>query len=83
MPRGYSNCKISDDQVEEVYVDLMHGVSYTEIAMEWGVTRQLIYLMDHGRRRKLAGFNYPISECYGEKKRTEGEVAKEGFHWLD
>jgi len=58
-------CKLTEERVEEIYVELREGTAIKEIALMFDVSRCLIEQVNNGITWVVEGFDYPI---YKRKK---------------
>ena len=53
-------CKLTEERVEEIYVELREGTAIKEIALMFDVSRCLIEQVNNGITWVVEGFDYPI-----------------------
>ena len=58
-------CKLTEERVEEIYIELREGTAIKEIALMFDVSRCLIEQVNNGITWVVEGFDYPI---YKRKK---------------
>jgi len=51
---------LTENQAEEIRIDIRDGVSFAAIAREWNLSETLVQRINSGRRYKLDGYSYPI-----------------------
>ena len=59
----------SDEEIEEIYVDLRAGRSNNAIAHDFGCSVALIQGINNGRHYKRENFDYPIKQNRYKKDR--------------
>lgn len=52
--------KLTDQDIEEIYIELREGLTYREIGQSFGVSGSLIQQIRNGDRHRIPGFNYPV-----------------------
>ena len=52
--------KLTEDEAEEVRIDLRDGVPISKIAKEWNISVKLVQQINHGERYILEGYYYPV-----------------------
>lgn len=52
--------KITNEIVEEIYIELREGKSSKWIADQFGISRQSVQLINHGKNHKQKDMQYPI-----------------------
>ena len=52
--------KLTEDEAEEIRIDLREGVSFQTIANEWNISRVLVEKINYGLSYVLDGFYYPV-----------------------
>ena len=52
--------KLTEDEAEEVRIDLRDGVSFVAIANEWNISKALVQQINSGERYILEGYYYPV-----------------------
>jgi hypothetical protein len=52
--------KLTEDEAEEVRIDLRDGASFVAIANEWNISKALVQQINSGDRYVLEGYYYPI-----------------------
>ena len=52
--------KITDEIVEEIYIELREGKSSKWIANQFGISRQSIQLINNGKNHRQKDMQYPI-----------------------
>ena len=53
-------CKLTEDTVEEIYIELREGTHCQDIADMFGISRGLVDHVNHGRSWPVTGMSYPI-----------------------
>ena len=53
-------CKLTEETVEEIYIELREGTISQDIADMFGVSRGLVDHVNHGRAWAVTGMSYPI-----------------------
>ena len=61
--------KFSQDQIEEIYVDLRERRTFKAIASDFGCSIALIQGINNGRYYKRENFDYPIKQNRHKKDR--------------
>ena len=51
---------LTENQAEEIRIDIRDGISFSDIAGEWGVSETLIRRINSGVKYQLDGYIYPI-----------------------
>jgi hypothetical protein len=54
------HCKLTEDIVEEIYIELREGTVSQDIADMFNVSKGLIDHVNHGRSWPVTGLSYPI-----------------------
>ena len=65
--------KLTDERVEEIYIELRDGTPIKEIADMFGVSRGLIDHVNRGISWAIEGFDYPICSSKKVAKPNEYE----------
>ena len=52
--------KLTDQDVEEIYIELREGSTYQAIGKSFGVSKSLIQQIRNGERHRIPGFKYPV-----------------------
>tara|TARA_R110000824_G_scaffold125176_3_gene284125 strand:+ start:1301 stop:1528 length:228 start_codon:yes stop_codon:yes gene_type:complete len=52
--------KLTEDEAEEVRIDLRDGSPISGIAKEWNISVKLIQQINAGERYILEGYHYPV-----------------------
>ena len=52
--------KLTEEEAEEVRIDLREGVPVAEIAKEWNISVKLVQQINYGERYLLEGYYYPV-----------------------
>jgi hypothetical protein len=53
-------CKLTEETVEEIYIELREGTYSQDIANMFGISRGLVDHVNHGRSWPVTGVRYPI-----------------------
>ena len=53
-------CKLTEETVEEIYIELREGTYSGDIANMFGISRGLVDHVNHGRSWPVTGVRYPI-----------------------
>ena len=53
-------CKLTEETVEEIYIELREGTISQDIADMFGISRGLVDHVNHGRAWAVTGMSYPI-----------------------
>ena len=53
-------CKLTEETVEEIYIELREGTISQDIADMFGVSRGLVDHVNYGRSWPVTGMSYPI-----------------------
>ena len=53
-------CKLTEDTVEEIYIELREGTHCQDIADMFGISRGLVDHVNYGRSWPVTGMSYPI-----------------------
>jgi len=61
--------KLTEDEAEEIRIDLREGRTFSEIANEWGISPALVQKINEGKNYTLEGFHYPVRPI---KRRNDG-----------
>tara|TARA_Y100001951_G_C11113403_1_gene168753 strand:+ start:132 stop:476 length:345 start_codon:yes stop_codon:yes gene_type:complete len=54
------SCKLNEDQIEEIYIELREGTMFDDIAKMFNVSRQTITNVNFGKSYRIDGMRYPI-----------------------
>ena len=52
--------KLTEDEAEEIRIDLREGVSFQTIANEWNISTVLVEKINYGLSYILDGYHYPV-----------------------
>jgi hypothetical protein len=52
--------KLTEDEAEEIRIDLREGVPISGIAKEWNISVKLVQQINYGKRYLLEGYHYPV-----------------------
>ena len=52
--------KLTEDEAEEIRIDLREGVPFQTIANEWNISRVLVEKINYGLSYNLDGYYYPV-----------------------
>jgi len=74
--------KFSQDQIEEIYVDLRAGRSNNAIAHDFGCSVALIQGINNGKYYKRENFDYPIKQNRYKKERRGDRYEPSPFRIL-
>ena len=53
-------CKLTEETVEEIYIELREGTISQDIADMFGISRGLVDHVNYGRSWPVTGMSYPI-----------------------
>ena len=70
--------KLNKDLVEQIYIELREGTTSSNIAIEFGITRQAVYDINTGQSHAIEGMEYPIRT----KKKPLKTYQVDGFHHI-
>jgi transposase len=73
-PFESSSCKLNEDQIEEIYIELREGTMFDDIAKMFNVSRQTIRNVNMGNSYTINGMIYPIVD---RKRYSHGKKLKE------
>ena len=59
-PFESSSCKLNEDQIEQIYIELREGTMFDDIAKMFNVSRQTITNVNFGKSYTIEGMRYPI-----------------------
>lgn len=62
MYQSRNGISITQEEAEEIHIDLRDGIPMSVIAEEWGITREAVADINYGRTYKILRFKYPIRE---------------------
>ena len=69
---------LTQEQVDEILVEINEGTrKYDDIAFEFGVSKQTIRNINHGKHARIAGINYP----YNPRQKAKVKPHKETYPW--
>ena len=52
--------KLTEDEAEEIRIDLREGVPFQTIANEWNISTVLVKKINYGLSYNLDGYYYPV-----------------------
>ena len=70
--------KLNKDLVEQIYIELREGTTSSNIAIEFGITRQTVYDINTGQAHAIEGMEYPIRT----KKKPLKTYQVDGFYHI-
>jgi predicted transcriptional regulator len=69
---------LSKDQVDEILVEINEGTrKYSDIAFEFGVSKQTIRNINYGKHARMAGISYP----YKPRQKAKVKSHEEAYPW--
>jgi transposase len=84
-PFESSSCKLNEDQIEEIYIELREGTMFNDIAKMFNVSRQTITNVNMGKSYTINGIMYPIVDrkrySHGKKLKAFKEPADNSEFW--
>jgi len=79
------SCKLNEDQIEEIYIELREGTMFNDIAKMFNVSRQTIRNVNMGKSYTINGIMYPIVDrkrySHGKKLKAFKEPADNSEFW--
>ena len=84
-PFESSSCKLNEDQIEEIYIELREGTMFDDIAKMFNVSRQTIRNVNMGNSYTINGMIYPIVDrkrySHGKKLKAFKEPPDNSEFW--